>query len=110
MALVNFYNQTPSATQVAAELRNDEIIVFKHLTSGARMVVDEVEALIDFDIQMHQENTSPKWTGEDYEEYFVMHRIDIERDDLYDASNKEKLRVMVVDWINNNCPDQSRRI
>lgn len=39
VALVNFYNLTPSDTQIASDLSNDEIVVFTHFRTGGRILV-----------------------------------------------------------------------
>lgn len=102
VALVNFYNSTPSDTQVASDLSNDEIVVFTHFRTGGRILADRVQALVDFNVNLHNENTIPKWNGEDY---FVMVK------DSFDYSIvREKLRAIAVDWTATEYPDQVRNI
>ncbi|MFC4930748.1 hypothetical protein ACFPAH_08885 [Massilia sp. GCM10023247] len=100
--LVNFYNKTPSGTQVALELSDDELVVFNSLTTGARALAAQVAALVAFDFNMHNGNTIPKWEGADY---FVMAR----RSFGYPA-NREKLRAIAAEWVNAGCPGQVKRI
>lgn len=102
MALVNFYNKAPSDTQVASDLSDDELVVFNHMTTGARELANRVEALVSFDFNMHNENTIPKWKGADY---FVMVRSTF----AYHAS-RENLRAIAVDWVDAGCPNQVRHI
>ena len=102
MAQVNFYHDSPSYVQVASDLSNHEIVVFNHLTTGARILADQVEALVDFPFITHNENTVPKWNGEDY---FVMVRSDT----AY-ANHRETLRALAIYWIAAGCPDQIRSI
>ncbi|WP_316374623.1 hypothetical protein [Burkholderia anthina] len=102
MALVTFYNSTPSDTQVASDLSNDEIVVFTHTRTGGRLLADQVQALVDFNVNLHHENTVPKWNGEDY---FVMVK------DSFDYSSvREKLRVIAVAWTAAEYPDQVRHL
>lgn len=102
VALVNFYNKTPSDTQVALDLSNDEAVVFNHLTSGARNLADQVEALVNFDFNTHNENTIPPWNSDDY---FVMARSSFEY-----AAKREKLRAIALQWTNAGCPNQVKHI
>lgn len=102
MAIVNFYNKTPSDTKIAMNLSNDELIVFNHMTSGAKVLSDQVEALVDFDFNMHNENTVPKWEGADY---FV-----IVRSSFGYSANREKLRVLAAKWADAGCPNQVKQI
>lgn len=102
MAQVSFYSKSPSDVQVASDLSNHELVVFNHLTTGARILAGQVEALVDFPFITHNENTIPKWNGEDY---FVMVRSDFPYS-RYRAS----LRTLAIDWIAAGCPDQTRRI
>lgn len=102
MALVNFYNQTPSDTQIASDLSNDELVVFDHLTSGARGLANQVEALVDFGFNTHNENTIPKWEGVDY---FVMVRSSFDY-----LAKREKLRAIAVGWVNAGRPNQVKHI
>jgi hypothetical protein len=102
VALVNFYNRAPSDTQVAADLSNDELVVFNHQTSGARDLADQVEALVDFGFNTHNENTIPKWNGADY---FVMVRSSFGY-----LALREKLRAIAVEWVDAGCPNQAKRI
>lgn len=46
MVLVNFYNKTPSGTQGALDLSDDELVVFNPLTTGARALAAQVAALV----------------------------------------------------------------
>jgi hypothetical protein len=102
MAQVSFYRNSPSAVQVASDLSNDEIVVFNHLRTGARILEGQVEALVDFTFITHNENTIPKWNGEDY---FVMVRSDFPY-----FHYRESLRALAIDWIAAGCPDQIRHI
>jgi len=102
VTLVNFYNKTPSDTQVAFHLSNDELIVFNHMTSGARDLSDQVEALVNFDFNTHNENTIPKWEGADY---FVMVRSCFDY-----GAEREKLRAIAAQWADAGCPNQVKQI
>lgn len=102
MTLVYFYNQTPSDAQVALHLSNDELIVFNHMTSGAKDLSDQVEALVNFDFNTHNENTIPKWEGDDY---FVMVRSSFGY-----SAKREKLRAIAAQWANAGCPNQVKQI
>lgn len=102
MAAVNFYNETPSDKQIASDLSNGELVVFNHMTTGAQQLAGEVEALVDFDFIMHNENTIPKWKGADY---FVMVPSSIG----YPAK-REALRALAAAWVAAGCPDQVKRI
>lgn len=102
VALVNFYNSTPSDTQVASDLSNDEIVVFTHLRTGGRILAGRVQALVDFDVNLHHENTIPKWNGEDY---FVIVKVSFGYSIV-----REKLRAIAVDWAAAEYPDQVRYI
>jgi len=102
MTPVNFYNETPSDAQIAADLSDNELVVFNHMTSGARALANRVEALVDFDFSMHNENTIPKWKGADY---FVMVRTSFR----YLAS-REKLRSLAADWVDAGCPTQVKHV
>lgn len=102
MTWINFYNKTPSAAQVASHLSDDELTVFNHTTTGARYLDEQVQALVDFDFNTHNENTIPKWGGPDY---FVMARSSFG----YHAT-REKLRKIAVEWDQAGCPDQIKRI
>lgn len=100
--MVNFYKKTPSAIQIASDLGNDELVVFNHGTSGARDLAKQVEAIVDFDFHMHNENTILKWEGADY---FVMVRSGF----CY-ISKREKLRAIAVVWVDEGDPDQIAHI
>ena len=102
MTLVNFYNQTPSAIQVAADLKNGELTVFTHMTSGAGDLLDHVQQLVAFDINMHHENAILKWEGEDY---FVMIPTSFDY-----PSIREKLRATAAAWFETKCPNQVKRV
>ncbi|WP_194714657.1 hypothetical protein [Noviherbaspirillum soli] len=102
MALINFYKLTPSHTQVASDLNNDELAVFNHGTSGARELAEKVAKDLDFDINVHHENTILKWHGADY---FVMVRSSFD----YPAI-QEELRAAAAEWVGAGCPDQVKRI
>jgi hypothetical protein len=102
MAQVSFYSKSPSDVQVASDLSNDELVVFNHSRAGARILEGQVEALVDFPFNTHNENTIPEWNGEDY---FVM-----VRSDLPYFHYRESLRTLAIDWIAAGCPNQIRHI
>lgn len=102
MAVVNFYNKAPAGRQVASDLGDEEIVVFNHVTSGARDLAGQVEALVKFDFNTHNENTTPKWEGADY---FVMVRSSFSY-----HKKREKLRALAVEWVAAGCPDQVKHI
>lgn len=102
MAQVSFYSKPPSDAQAASDLSSHELVVFNHLRTGARILAGQVEALVDFPFTTHNENTIPKWNGEDY---FVMVRSDFPY-----LHYRENLRALAIDWFAAGCPDQVRRI
>lgn len=102
MPLVNFYDPPPLAEKIASDLDHNELVVFTHVSPTARLLGAQVQALVEYPIYTHHENTIPKWNGE---EYFVMHRSDLEFTKL-----REDLRALAVAWFNVGCPDQSKRI
>lgn len=102
MALVNFYNKTPSIEQVASDLKNDEIVVFDHMPSGAKILAAQVEAQVDFICITHHENTIRPWNGEDY---FVM-----VRNSFGYSEKREKLRAIALQWVDAGRPNQFKNI
>lgn len=44
----------------------DLLVVFDHLTNGARALAAQVVALVDFDFNTHNKNAIRKWQGADY--------------------------------------------
>ncbi len=102
MALVNFYNKTPSVEQVASDLFDDEIVVFDHMPSGAKILAHQVEAHVDFVCTVHHENTIRPWTGEDY---FV-----IVRSSFKYSEKREKLRAIALQWVDAGRPSQFKNI
>ncbi|WP_059629152.1 hypothetical protein [Burkholderia ubonensis] len=102
MALVNFYNKTPSDTQIASDLSNDELVVFTHPTSAERDLAPQVEALVDFEFNTHHTTTLPNWNGD---AYFVMVRSDFDY-----AVKREKLRALAVDWVDAGYPNQVKHV
>ena len=102
MALVNFYNKTPSDIQVASDLNNDELVVFNHMTSGAAILADQVKALVSFSFSTHNENTIQPWDSDDY---FVMVRSGFKY-----LAKREELRAIALQWANAGCPDQVKHI
>ena len=102
LTLVNFYNKTPSDAQVASDLSNDELVVFNHMRTGARNLADQVEALVSFDFNTHNENTVLPWGSDDY---FVMVRSGFEYSEL-----RDKLRAIALQWANAGCPSQVKHI
>ena len=72
------------------------------MRTGARDLRDRLEKRVDFGFNMHNENTIPKWEGEDY---FVMVCTDIGYFEKRDA-----LRLLVIDWIAANRPDQIKNM
>jgi hypothetical protein len=67
VAIVNFYNKTPQAEQIASDLNNDELVVFNAMRTGARILADEVELQVDFGFNTHNESTIPPWNADDYD-------------------------------------------
>lgn len=102
MANVNFYNQTPSDVQVASDLGKGELSVFKHLTSGAGQLYDQVEVLVALTFNMHHENTVADWEDEDY---FVMVCSNFDY-----MGNRAKLRATAKNWFAAGCPNQVTKI
>lgn len=102
MAQVSFYSKSPSDVQVASDLSNHELVVFNHSRTGARILADKVEAVVDFPFITHNENIIPKWNGEDY---FVMVRSDFPY-----FHYRESLRALAIDWIAAGCPNQTGHI
>ena len=101
MALVNFYRMLPTAAQLASDLNSDELAVFDSSRVGARGIALEVKALVDFDVNLHHENTELKWAGADF---FVMVRSSFD----YGGAKREKLLWIAKDWIRAGCPDRIR--
>ena len=102
MALVNFYNKSPSDSQVALHLSSEELVVFNHLTSGAKNLADQVKALVGFGFTTHNENTVLPWNSDDY---FVMVRSGFNY-----FEKREKLRAIALQWVNAGCPDKVEHI
>ena len=102
MTLVNFYNKTPSDAQIASDLSSDELVVFTHMRTGARSLAAQVEALVSFDFNTHNENTVLPWDSDDY---FVMVRSGFESSEL-----RDKLRAIALEWANAGCPNQVKHI
>lgn len=98
MALVNFYNQTPSDTQIATNLNDGELVVFTHTTSGERELTARVEALVAFNCYTHHENTVLPWNGPDY---FVTVRSNFNY-----PEKREKLRAIAKKWVEADYPTQ----
>lgn len=102
VALVNFYDKPPSAAQVASDLNNNELVVFQDMTTSAADLQSHVAALINFGFNMHNENTIPKWDGEDY---FVMLPQTIDNQTI-----RDKLRPIAMQWCNSGSPKQIKHI
>lgn len=100
--MVNFYNVPPVARQIASDLSDHELVVFTHLTSGGRILADQVQELVNFSVNLHHENTIPKWNGEDY---FVMTRASLGYHDM-----RKNLRALAVDWVASGYPNQVKHI
>lgn len=102
MTLVNFYNKTPEGSRIASDLGEDELVVFNHQTSGAEILADEVRALVDFGLHLHNENTIPRWEADDY---FVMVRSGFGY-----GVKREQLRALALEWFRQDCPNQVKHI
>lgn len=102
MALVSFYGSIPSAQQVAADLSSGELVVFQDGTSGSGNLGRQVEGLVTFTVISLNENTIPKWSGEDY---FVMFKEDFDY-----AAISERLRAIALTWVAAGSPDQRKYI
>lgn len=97
MTQVNFYRTVPAPAKIAADLSEDVIVVFNHMTTGARRLDDEVRTLM-LDFQMHNDNTGRNWIGKDY---FVMIPSTLDF-----SETRERLRELATEWVACKCPDQ----
>lgn len=99
MNIVNFYAKLPTAEQLYADIQNDELAVFDHLPTGARLLHEEVEAIGSTHCVLHHENSILPWNGDDY---FV---LTPERFNYMSA--REGLRQLALNWINTGRGDIS---